>query len=424
MRKIFRDLLSLSLITVVTTSMVTSTLLTKSLYAQDAPSLTIGSKAPSLDIEHWVSNGHDKFKPVKTFEKGNVYVVEFWATWCGPCIASMPHLAETQEKYASKKVQLVSVSDEDLPTVEKFLAKPVKGSDDKEQTYGKLTGAYCLTTDPDKSVYESYMDAAGQNGIPTAFIVGKSGFVEWIGHPMEMDEPLDKVVEDKWDRDTFAAEFKKAQARDLLMGKINQLARAGKMDEAMEQIGKAKIEYASDAEMVAMLDGFALNVKMSGAMRKMRSGKVEEAIAELDAIAETAEPAQKIQIATSKCQMLVSTAIATGKNTELAANSLTSYAESKSASSATLNMFAWNIFEASQNKPDLSKGLIAAATKSAERAVELDPKNAAILDTLAHLLHAQGATARAIEIQTLAVQNAEPNLKAELTEFLEQLKKK
>jgi thiol-disulfide isomerase/thioredoxin len=424
MRKIFRDLLSLSLITVVTTSMVTSTLITKSLYAQDAPSLTIGSKAPSLDIEHWVSNGHDKFKPVTTFEKGNVYVVEFWATWCGPCIASMPHLAETQEKYASKKVQLVSVSDEDLPTVEKFLAKPVKGSDDKEQTYSKLTGAYCLTTDPDKSVYETYMDAAGQNGIPTAFIVGKSGFVEWIGHPMEMDEPLDKVVEDKWDRDTFAAEFKKAQARDLLMGKINQLARAGKMDEAMEQIGKAKIEYASDAEMVAMLEGFALNVKMSGAMRKMRSGKVEEAIAELDAIAETAEPAQKIQIAMSKCQMLVSTAIATGKNTELAANSLTSYAESKSASSATLNMFAWNIFEASQNKPDLSKGLIAAATKSAERAVELDPKNAAILDTLAHLLHAQGATARAIEIQTLAVQNAEPNLKAELTEFLEQLKKK
>jgi hypothetical protein len=43
---------------------------------------------------------------------------------------------------------------------------------------------------------------------------------------------------------------------------------------------------------------------------------------------------------------------------------------------------------------------------------------------LAHLLHAQGDTARAIEVQTLAVQNAEPELKTELTEFLEQLKKK
>ena len=414
MRKTFRNLL---LLTAVACAAPT-------IQAQDAPALTIGSKAPALSIEHWVSNGHDKFKPVTSFEKGNVYVVEFWATWCGPCIASMPHLAETQEKYASKKVQLVSVSDEDLETVEKFLAKPVKGSEDKEQTYGKLTSAYCLTTDPDKSVYETYMDAAGQNGIPTAFIVGKTGIVEWIGHPMRMDEPLDKVVEDKWDRDAFLVEFKKEQDRDLLMGKISQLARAGKMDEAMEQIAKAKEEYAKDPQMISMLDGFALNVKMSGAMRKLRSGKVEEAIAELDAIAETVTPEQKIQIVQNKLQMLVTMTIATGKNAELTASNLVSYAESKAASAANLNMFAWNIFEASQKKSDLPKELLQAATKSAERAVALEPKNAAILDTLAHLLHAQGDTARAIEVQTLAVQNAEPELKTELTEFLEQLKKK
>ena len=241
---------------------------------------------------------------------------------------------------------------------------------------------------------------------------------------MRMDEPLDKVVEDKWDRDAFLVEFKKEQDRDLLMGKISQLARAGKMDEAMEQIAKAKEEYAKDPQMISMLDGFALNVKMSGAMRKLRSGKVEEAIAELDAIAETVTPEQKIQIVQNKLQMLVTMTIATGKNAELTASNLVSYAESKAASAANLNMFAWNIFEASQKKSDLPKELMAAATKSAERAVALEPKNAAILDTLAHLLHAQGDTARAIEVQTLAVQNAEPELKTELTEFLEQLKKK
>ena len=61
-------------------------------------SLTIGSVAPPLDIEHWVQDGKGKFKPVTKFNKDSVYIVEFWATWCGPCIASMPHIVETQKK--------------------------------------------------------------------------------------------------------------------------------------------------------------------------------------------------------------------------------------------------------------------------------------------------------------------------------------
>ena len=60
--------------------------------------LTIGSDAPAIDVEHWVQDGKGKFKPVTEFAKGKVYVVEFWATWCGPCIMSMPHLVELQNK--------------------------------------------------------------------------------------------------------------------------------------------------------------------------------------------------------------------------------------------------------------------------------------------------------------------------------------
>lgn len=136
----------------------------------------VGSKAPELDIEHWLSDGKGKFKKVTSFADGNIYVVEFWATWCGPCIASMPHLAEMQEKLAEKKVQIISVSDEDLETVEGFLKRELPSDDEK--TYADLTSAYCLTADPDKSVYKDYMLAAKQNGIPTAFIVGKKGIIE------------------------------------------------------------------------------------------------------------------------------------------------------------------------------------------------------------------------------------------------------
>jgi thiol-disulfide isomerase/thioredoxin len=52
-----------------------------------AQSLKIGDKAPSLEVSRWV-----KGEKVERLEKDQTYVVEFWATWCGPCIQTIPHL--------------------------------------------------------------------------------------------------------------------------------------------------------------------------------------------------------------------------------------------------------------------------------------------------------------------------------------------
>ncbi|WP_143543827.1 TlpA disulfide reductase family protein [Rhodopirellula sp. MGV] len=208
--------------------------------AQAEADLDVGSKAPSLDIAHYYEEGDAK---VTDFKKGNVYVVEFWATWCPPCVASMPHLAELQQKYRGDNVQIVSISDEDEETVSAKLKEPYPG---KEETFAVVTSPYTLTSDPDGSSHKDYMQAAGQNGIPAAFIVGKSGIVEWIGHPMEMDEPLAKVINDSWDRDAFKLEREQQKQFEETLQQFAMLAGRGKIEEAgkilEEQIASAPNE--------------------------------------------------------------------------------------------------------------------------------------------------------------------------------------
>ncbi|MDA8745646.1 TlpA family protein disulfide reductase [Rubripirellula amarantea] len=195
------------------------------------PTLTIGSEAPELDIENWMQDGNGFFKPVTEFKKDNVYVVEFWATWCGPCIGSMPHLAELQNQYRGQGVQIISVTNEDTETVNGLLKKqhPQEG-----KTFEEITSAWCLTSDPDESVSEDYMTASGANGIPTAFVVGKTGLIEWIGHPGSMDLPLEAIVNDAWDRAKFKVQYEYENKMEEAMQRLNTLVGTEKVDEAMD----------------------------------------------------------------------------------------------------------------------------------------------------------------------------------------------
>jgi thiol-disulfide isomerase/thioredoxin len=191
-----------------------------------AEQFTIGSQAPPLDIEHWLTQKD----PVTEFQRGHVYIVEFWATWCGPCISSMPHLRDIQLRHA-KDVTVISVSDEDKDTIETFLDRQTDGG-----TFREIASHYWLATDPDGSVKRDYMRAAGQSGIPTAFIVGRSGEIEWIGHPMQVDKPLAGILANDWDREAYARQMHEEQELRAAMRVAFVHARNRRFTEALAAI--------------------------------------------------------------------------------------------------------------------------------------------------------------------------------------------
>jgi thiol-disulfide isomerase/thioredoxin/cell fate (sporulation/competence/biofilm development) regulator YmcA (YheA/YmcA/DUF963 family) len=344
---------------------------------QASGSLTIGSPAPALDIEHWIQDGNGFFEPVTTFEPGKVYVVEFWATWCGPCINSMPHLAALQNMYRGRGVQIVSVSDEPLKTVKGFLEREAQTPDGETTTFAEITAAYSLTTDPDRSVYEAYMDASEQQGIPTAFIVGKDGKVEWIGHPMEMDGPLEEVVTDSWDRTRFATMLKAEQKFNTNLQKISKLAGTGQFKEAIDVID-AEIKSDLPEEIRDRWVMIRERVKLS-------AGMVDEDVIKFF----------KNELEKNK-----------GEGVKVAS-------------------VAWMLYQASREVQGLDELLTVSITAlKAEVPGVDDQSRPVVLDTLAHLYEATGDLDAAIQTQQSAVDATEGRTQQRLARYLDELKEK
>src|SRR5262245_13579999 len=132
--------------------------------AKPAITLKVGDKAPALAIEKWV-----KGAPVASFEKGKVYMIEFWATWCPPCIASMPHITELQAKHKEQGFTVIGVTSVDkrgnsLEAVEKMVG-------DK----GDAGMGYTIAWDKERTTSDAFMQAAGRNGIPCSFLIDRDG---------------------------------------------------------------------------------------------------------------------------------------------------------------------------------------------------------------------------------------------------------
>ncbi len=213
------------------------------LYAQTKPPvLKPGQKAPLIKVAEWV-----KGKPVVGFEKGKYYVVEFWATWCAPCITVMPHLSKLAQQYKGR-VDFIGVSvreqGDDIP---KLVRVFVEKQGDKM--------AYNVARDtPDDTMFNSWMTASGKAGIPASFLVDGEGIVLWIGHPLDLDPILAQATAGKLDRTAVLQSYEKELELNSLLAecadsteKVFALIHANKSTEALTLIDRLDSRIRKEA---------------------------------------------------------------------------------------------------------------------------------------------------------------------------------
>lgn len=169
----------------------------------------IGDPPPPLRVQRWI-----KGIPVKSFEKGKIYVVEFWATWCGPCKTFMPHLSALAHQYKDRVTFVAIDVYEQKTTTIKQIKAVVDSMGNKMD--------FAVAIDDNNFMAHKWVDTACSTSIPSTFVVNAEGDVAWIGHPKDLDEVLRKILTNTWD-------IKRALSKRVLNDRLEAL------DEAITQ---------------------------------------------------------------------------------------------------------------------------------------------------------------------------------------------
>jgi len=151
--------------------------------------LGLESPAPPIKVENWLRG-----QPLTSFQPGNVYIVEFWATWCAPCVAALSDLVQLQEKYRDSGVEVLAIAaGERAQTAEEARSKLDAWLTEKLPNLN-----YRVGLDYTREMDKLWMDSSFSVGIPTSFVVDRDGHIAFVGSPTQLDDVLPKILAGSW----------------------------------------------------------------------------------------------------------------------------------------------------------------------------------------------------------------------------------
>jgi peroxiredoxin len=131
------------------------------LLCSDALAADVGQKAPEFKAP--ALDGRSKL--ALSAYRGKVVYLDFWASWCPPCLTSLPQLEEMRKQLPSDQFQILAVNvDQDPQKARKFLERTKIG--------------YPTATDPRGTIPASF----GIETMPTSFLIDRNGVIRYVHH--------------------------------------------------------------------------------------------------------------------------------------------------------------------------------------------------------------------------------------------------
>ncbi len=186
--------------------------------------------------------------------RGRIVLIDFWASWCGPCMAEAPHMVKLNTDFGPKGLTIIGISlDRDQAAMNQAIQAKGLSWTQHMDTNGPLSAAWGVT------------------GIPRCFLIGPDGILLWIGHPAQIDAPLadafekhpPKLVDDK----TLAEATKAADA-------IEAAVKSGDSKQAVQLLGRFPSAALQDGALATRIQATQTALNKSA----------DDGLAEVDAL--------------------------------------------------------------------------------------------------------------------------------------------